>query len=216
MRSRRSTPPSTTDVDTRVCRSGRPSRAPDDEADHSRLSPRHPDETAAPAARDALGGRRVDRLDAPVVIARGVVDDLPHLPAVRALPDHEARRTPGVWPRCRCDRARRSSRRAPPATRRRGRGRRVRRPPAAPRAAPGAIARCAPAPGRPDGWSTTSVGGGRHDRAVSTGSAAGRVSAAHSSSRLESTWRTSSPSHSTMSRSSSVLASSGIVWRAAR
>ncbi len=40
------------------------------------------------------------------------------------------------------------------------------------------------------------------------------ASASHSSSRLESTWRTSSPSHSMRSRSSSVFASSGMVCRA--
>ena len=44
----------------------------------------------------------------------------------------------------------------------------------------------------------------------------GSVSASHSSSRLESIWRTVSPSHSTMSSSSSVLKRSGTVCRSAR
>ena len=44
----------------------------------------------------------------------------------------------------------------------------------------------------------------------------GSVSASHSSSRLESIWRTVSPSHSTMSSNSSVLTRSGTVRRSAR
>ena len=40
-------------------------------------------------------------------------------------------------------------------------------------------------------------------------------SRSHSSSRLESTWRTISPSHSIRSANSSVFASSGTVWRSA-
>ena len=44
----------------------------------------------------------------------------------------------------------------------------------------------------------------------------GSVSASHSSSRLESVWRTVSPSHSTISSNSSVFTSSGTVWRSAR
>jgi hypothetical protein len=44
----------------------------------------------------------------------------------------------------------------------------------------------------------------------------GSVSASHSSSRLESIWRTVSPSHSMMSSSSSVRMRSGTVWRSAR
>ncbi|CNJ98843.1 Uncharacterised protein [Mycobacterium tuberculosis] len=41
------------------------------------------------------------------------------------------------------------------------------------------------------------------------------ASFSHSSTREESVWRTSSPSHSMMSSSSSVTAVSGMVWRSA-
>jgi hypothetical protein len=44
----------------------------------------------------------------------------------------------------------------------------------------------------------------------------GSVSASHWSSRLESVWRTLSPSHSTISSSASVLTCSGTVWHNAR
>src|SRR5205085_391316 len=55
--------------------------------------------------------------------------------------------------------------------------------------------------------------GGTGSASSRRGSSVGLRSFSHSSIRLESTWRTSSPSHSMMSCSSSVFASSGTVFR---
>ena len=76
-------------------------------------------------------------------------------------------------------------------------------------ARPGGTARCGPAPGTPAALAVTAGGVVVDRRRPRPTAAPGWRSCSHSSSRLESTWRTSSPSHSMRSSSSSVCASLG-------
>ena len=188
-----------------------------------RLDVGHPDDGDA-----LLVGRGEVDLggDGPVAVARGVVEDLPDEPALRLLGDRDQLRAAGVGAgadRGECRRARRSR---APAPSRQALG--------VPAGLAVELAEEVPAPQRRqldpaeqrvahqhperadvagDAAPGTSSSGGGADVPAGPAPAA---RASHSSSRLESTWRTSSPSHSSTSASSSVLASSGTVWRSAR
>ena len=169
-----------------------------------------------------VGGRQVDgRDDPPVVVALGVAEDLLDLPGPAVLLDQEHLRPAGV--RAGVDgvvlvevRLQRlapvlapmldpfSASSSPSCSQRRSAASSTRRNIALRTSTVKARSLAVIAPGA--GGSTS----GAASRAV------GSLSCSHSSSRLESVWRTTAPSHSMMSSSSSVRTLSGTVWRSAR